>query len=140
MNHEISENVMPYLGYSTWSDKDPNAEAELALKRHQAAPSGIIAIEIESDDPKKACLNLDPAIFHPIKGDQSYDDDVAFAKSICDQCAVKDVCLTDATTVPYIHGGILGGKTDEERRNIIRNKNRVANKAAKLATAASKND
>ncbi len=67
-----------------------------------------------------ACRGLDASIFYP-------DDDEAaeIAKSVCEQCGVRDVCLEHALSHRE-KAGVWGGATERERRRIIRQRRRSA--------------
>ncbi|MGH9136023.1 MAG: WhiB family transcriptional regulator [Acidimicrobiales bacterium] len=67
-----------------------------------------------------ACKGLDPTIFYPIS-----DEEADMAKSVCDQCAVREPCLEYALGSRE-RDGVWGGATERERRRIIRQRRRSA--------------
>ena len=69
---------------------------------------------------KAACQGLDPDIFSPVS-----EDDADEAKSICAQCAVRQVCLEFALAQRE-RDGVWGGLTDRERRRVIRQRRKTA--------------
>lgn len=69
-----------------------------------------------------ACRGLDAGIFYPDEGD---DDAAEAAKSVCQQCGVREVCLEHALAHRE-KVGVWGGATERERRRIIRQRRRSA--------------
>jgi WhiB family transcriptional regulator, redox-sensing transcriptional regulator len=69
---------------------------------------------------KGACRGLDPQIFFPQE-----EDDVDQAKAVCRGCAVQESCLEHALGVRE-KDGVWGGRTERERRRIIRQRRRTA--------------
>lgn len=65
-----------------------------------------------------ACKGLDPDIFFP-----EYDDEAQEAKEVCGGCVVRLACLAYALETREKHG-VWGGATEQERRRIIRLRNR----------------
>ncbi len=66
------------------------------------------------------CRGLDPAIFYP-----DDDDEADLAKEICQSCGVRDACLEHALARRE-KVGVWGGRTERERRRIIRQRRRSA--------------
>ena len=66
------------------------------------------------------CLGANPDIFHP-----PLDDDAEEAKAICALCPVREPCLEHAITARE-HHGVWGGRTERERRRLIRQRRRTA--------------
>ena len=58
------------------------------------------------------CNQTDPEIFFPEKGGSTRD-----AKAVCNRCEVRDVCLDNALANNE-RFGILGGKSERERRKL----------------------
>jgi WhiB family transcriptional regulator, redox-sensing transcriptional regulator len=87
----------------------------------------------ESWVKEAACSGMDPNIFYPPQyGD--YKELVAYAKSICDKCPVREQCLDYALshhTNSLGSHGIWGGKTVRERRAINRERKRDARRSGK---------
>jgi WhiB family redox-sensing transcriptional regulator len=69
-----------------------------------------------------ACRGLDPLIFYPLTDE---DDDAEPAKSVCEQCPVREACLEHALGAREKEG-VWGGATERERRRIIRQRRRSA--------------
>ncbi|MGH9303261.1 MAG: WhiB family transcriptional regulator [Acidimicrobiales bacterium] len=69
---------------------------------------------------RAACRGLDPDIFYPVS-----DDDAGQAKAVCDECPVREACLEHALAVRE-REGIWGGRTERERRRILRQRRRSA--------------
>jgi WhiB family redox-sensing transcriptional regulator len=69
---------------------------------------------------KGACRGLDPQIFFPLE-----DDEADQAKAVCRECAVQESCLEHALGVRE-KDGVWGGRTERERRRIIRQRRRTA--------------
>jgi WhiB family redox-sensing transcriptional regulator len=69
-----------------------------------------------------ACRGLDPLIFYPLTDE---DEDAAPAKSVCNECPVREPCLEYALGRRE-KDGIWGGATERERRRIIRQRRRSA--------------
>lgn len=66
------------------------------------------------------CRGLDPDIFYP-----DDDDEADLAKEICERCGVRDSCLEHALARRE-KAGVWGGRTERERRRIIRQRRRSA--------------
>lgn len=69
---------------------------------------------------RAACRGLDPLIFFPAD-----DTEAGPAKSVCDQCCVREMCLEHALGERE-REGVWGGCTERERRRIIRRRRRAA--------------
>jgi WhiB family redox-sensing transcriptional regulator len=67
-----------------------------------------------------ACRGLDPGLFFPDE-----DEEANTAKSVCEQCVVRIVCLEHALASREKQG-VWGGATERERRRIIRYRRRSA--------------
>lgn len=67
-----------------------------------------------------ACRGLDPSIFYPLT-----DEEAEQAKSVCDGCPVQASCLEHALGIREKEG-VWGGRTERERRRIIRQRRRSA--------------
>jgi WhiB family redox-sensing transcriptional regulator len=67
-----------------------------------------------------ACRGVDPDIFYPVT-----DEEADAAKAICEQCAVREMCLEYAL-VNRERDGVWGGATERERRRIIRQRRKSA--------------
>ena len=71
---------------------------------------------------RAACKGLDPSIFFPATEDEA---DAEQAKEVCMQCPVREACLEYALSVRE-KDGVWGGRTERERRRIIRQRRRTA--------------
>lgn len=69
-------------------------------------------------DGTQLCVTYSTDIFYP---DTYEDADVAQAKSICNDCWMKDKCLSFALSNRESEG-VWGGTTPRERRRILRRK------------------
>src|SRR5262249_3382053 len=67
------------------------------------------------------CRGVDPATFYPV----SDEDEALDAKEICATCPVREPCLEYALTVREKHG-VWGGRTERERRRLIRQRRKSA--------------
>jgi WhiB family redox-sensing transcriptional regulator len=67
-----------------------------------------------------ACRGLDPSIFYPLT-----DEEALQAKSVCESCPVQASCLEHALGIREKEG-VWGGRTERERRRIIRQRRRSA--------------
>ena len=67
------------------------------------------------------CRGVDPAVFYPV----SDEDEAPEAKEICAECPVREPCLEYALTVREKHG-VWGGRTERERRRLIRQRRKTA--------------
>ena len=67
------------------------------------------------------CRGVDPAIFYPV----SDEDEALEAKEICAECPVREPCLEYALTVRE-KNGVWGGRTERERRRLIRQRRKSA--------------
>lgn len=67
------------------------------------------------------CRGVDPETFYPV----SDEDPALAAKEICAECPVREPCLEYALTVREKHG-VWGGRTERERRRLIRQRRKSA--------------
>ena len=67
-----------------------------------------------------ACRGIDPDVFYPVSDEESDE-----AKSICDQCVVREACLEHALANRE-REGVWGGTTERERRRIHRQRRKSA--------------
>jgi WhiB family transcriptional regulator, redox-sensing transcriptional regulator len=67
-----------------------------------------------------ACRGVDPEIFYPAS-----DEEAAVAKSVCDQCDVREPCLEFALANRE-RDGVWGGATERERRRLVRQRRKSA--------------
>jgi WhiB family redox-sensing transcriptional regulator len=66
------------------------------------------------------CLGADPDIFYPVAEDAGLA-----AKAICAVCPVREPCLEYAVTAREKEG-VWGGRTEKERRRLIRQRRKSA--------------
>jgi WhiB family redox-sensing transcriptional regulator len=83
-----------------------------------------------SDQPRPACIGVDPEVFFPF---ESQAADVARAKAVCARCPLATDCLEVA--LGHRAEGIWGGTTTAEREKIRRRRGRQANRTAPAAPA-----
>lgn len=81
-----------------------------------------------------ACKDLDPNLFFPIGVTGPAVDQIAAAKSICNQCPVRAECLEFAITTNQ-EFGVWGGTTEDERR-VLRRQWRARIRRERAAAAA----
>lgn len=67
-----------------------------------------------------ACAQTDPELFFPIQGGSAVG-----AKKVCAGCEVRQECLVYALSSPVFIAGIWGGKTEKERRQMMRGVKRL---------------
>ena len=67
-----------------------------------------------------ACRGVEPDVFYPVS-----DEEADIAKTICDQCSVRQPCLEYALTNRE-RDGVWGGATERERRRLLRQRRRSA--------------
>ena len=81
------------------------------------------------------CRDTDPELFFPIGTTGLAVSAIEEAKRVCCECRVTTECL-DYALATNQDSGIWGGHSEEERRDIRRERARAA-RAARLARAAS---
>ena len=79
-----------------------------------------------------ACRDTKPDLFFPVGQTGPAIEHIANAKKVCDSCAVQIECLEYALMTNQ-DAGIWGGLTEDERRQIRRERRRKAREAAKRA-------
>jgi WhiB family transcriptional regulator, redox-sensing transcriptional regulator len=65
-----------------------------------------------------ACQTADPELFFPVTATGSARADIARAKALCATCRIRQKCLDYALDTRQPHG-VWGGRTEEERQQII---------------------
>ena len=70
------------------------------------------------------CREIDPTVFFPIGSTGSALRQIAAAKAVCVECCVKDLCLEFALDTNQ-DSGVWGGASEDERRQIRRQRNRA---------------
>lgn len=69
---------------------------------------------------RAACKSAPPEVFHPVEVSGKYlPDDVAVARTWCNQCPVRDECLEANLSDPF---GIFGGLDPDERTYLRKRK------------------
>jgi len=66
-----------------------------------------------------ACADVDPDLFFPVGVTGPAVGQIAAAKTICEGCAARTVCLEFAITTNQEYG-VWGGTSEEERRTLRR--------------------
>jgi len=79
-----------------------------------------------------ACRDTKPDLFFPVGQTGPAIEHIANAKAVCNTCAVQVECLEYALMTNQ-DAGIWGGLTEDERRQIRRERRRKAREAAKNA-------
>lgn len=67
--------------------------------------------------PLRECRDMEPRLFLT----PAFED---HAKTVCERCAVKDLCLHVGMLTSFIPPGIWGGMSEKERYN-LRRRNRA---------------
>ena len=75
------------------------------------------------------CREVDPTVFFPIGSTGSALRQIEAAKAVCINCSVKDLCLEFALKTNQ-DSGVWGGASEEERRQIRRDRNRARRKVS----------
>lgn len=92
-----------------------------------ADPNAMLDKEVAMDWRSFAeCLGEDPELFFPYSRGPSGQLQAETAKAICKRCPVASECLDwalDSTPMPE---GIWGGTDEDERADMIRNRDRAA--------------
>ncbi|MDR0345699.1 MAG: WhiB family transcriptional regulator [Nocardiopsaceae bacterium] len=65
---------------------------------------------------RAACRSADPELFFPISALGPAQDQAAAAKSVCEDCQVRQECLSFALSTGQAHG-VWGGLSADERRS-----------------------
>ena len=82
-----------------------------------------------------ACSGLNPRMFYPSSNHTALDDLLELkAKEICAICDLTADCLQYALETHEKYG-IWGGKTERERRSVIRSKQRATSRQMSVRTA-----
>ena len=68
------------------------------------------------------CRATDPGLFFPVGTTGAALDQTAAAKGVCGQCAAREECLEFALDSNQ-DSGVWGGLSEEERRQIRRDRN-----------------
>jgi WhiB family redox-sensing transcriptional regulator len=76
-----------------------------------------------------SCRDADPTLFFPVGTTGAALDQIAAAKSVCDACDAKDLCLEFALNTNQ-DSGVWGGTSEEERRQIRRERNASRRRAS----------
>jgi WhiB family redox-sensing transcriptional regulator len=66
---------------------------------------------------RAACRSADPELFFPISALGPSLDQAAAAKSVCEDCQVRQECLSFALSTGQAHG-VWGGLSADERRGM----------------------
>ena len=75
------------------------------------------------------CREVDPTVFFPIGSTGSALRQIEAAKAVCTNCSVKDLCLEFALKTNQ-DSGVWGGASEDERRQIRRDRNRARRKVS----------
>jgi WhiB family transcriptional regulator, redox-sensing transcriptional regulator len=65
-----------------------------------------------------ACQTADPELFFPVSATGSARAEIEQAKALCVTCPIRQQCLDYALDTRQPHG-VWGGRTEEERHQII---------------------
>jgi WhiB family redox-sensing transcriptional regulator len=80
-----------------------------------------LALSIQPDEwrAQAACRDTDPDLFFPVGTTGPAIEQIENAKAVCNTCEVRQPCLDYALTTNQ-DSGIWGGTSEEERRQIRR--------------------
>ena len=76
-----------------------------------------------------SCRDTDPTLFFPVGTTGTALDQIAAAKAVCSDCNVMDLCLEFALTTNQ-DSGVWGATSEEERRQIRRERNAARRRAS----------
>lgn len=76
-----------------------------------------------------ACQDTDPALFFPVGTTGAALDQIAAAKEVCGRCDVQNLCLDFALSTNQ-DSGVWGATSEEERRQIRRERNAARRRAS----------
>ncbi len=76
-----------------------------------------------------SCRDTDPALFFPVGTTGAALEQIAAAKAVCDECSVMELCLEFALKTNQ-DSGVWGGTSEEERRQIRRERNAARRRAS----------
>ena len=79
-----------------------------------------------------ACRSVDPELFFPIGSTGSALEHIAAAKTVCTNCPVTAQCLEFALETNQ-DAGVWGGTSEEERRQMRRERTRARRAAVQPA-------
>jgi WhiB family redox-sensing transcriptional regulator len=74
---------------------------------------------------RAACIGEDPELFFPVGTGEPAVAQAEIAKRVCAGCPVRDICLEWALQTCQ-DAGVWGGLDEEQRREIRRERRRVA--------------
>lgn len=90
-------------------------------------PNAMLDREVTMDWRSSAeCLGEDPELFFPYSRGPSGQLQAETAKAICRRCPVASECLNWALDSTPMPDGIWGGTDEDERADMIRNRDRAA--------------
>jgi WhiB family redox-sensing transcriptional regulator len=69
---------------------------------------------------KANCRGVDPSLFFPGRGEPTGP-----AKEVCARCVVRENCLQYALARPSLKHGVWGGRSENERRELRRQRSHV---------------
>ena len=83
----------------------------------------LLSLTIESDEWRRhaACRDTDPDLFFPVGTTGPAIEQIENAKAVCNECEAKTDCLEYALATNQ-DSGIWGGTSEEERRQIRKQK------------------
>lgn len=76
-----------------------------------------------------SCQETDPALFFPVGTTGAALEQIATAKAVCEECDVQGLCLEFALNTNQ-DSGVWGGTSEEERRQIRRERNAARRRAS----------
>lgn len=90
-----------------------------------------VLVDTSGNDPawreRAECLTTDPELHFPVGNTGPAAAQIIEAKAVCARCPVRAECLRWALATGQNHG-VWGGRTEDERRAIIRGRARRRNR------------
>lgn len=88
---------------------------------HHASTAGTSTAAGEDWRRDAACRDADPELFYPVSHAAQAAED---ALAICAVCPVRETCLAEELERGGMQWGVRGGRTEAERRAMLRQKTR----------------
>jgi WhiB family redox-sensing transcriptional regulator len=76
-----------------------------------------------------SCRDTDPGLFFPVGTTGAALDQIAAARRVCEDCEAVSLCLEFALNTNQ-DSGVWGGTSEEERRQIRRERNAARRRAS----------
>lgn len=103
------------------------ARHDIATRRGVTGRPVKVMLDTSGNDPawrdRAACRTTDPDLHFPVGDTGPAAAQIIDAKAVCARCPVRAECLRWALATGQNHG-VWGGKTEDERRAIVRGRAR----------------